>query len=190
MVDRSSGPCIKRADDIANMGHLASICKSRKTDMNDSDFTIEFDDAEFRAFISRKLSQMENLQPFYVNVGEHMLNTASDRFETETAPDGTPWAALKPSTIQQRVRDGHNPLGILRASGGLRGTLSKRATGEYAQVGFNQQTESGEPLAAIHHFGADAGRNQSAKIPARPVLGMSPQDEIAISEMAEEFLRS
>ena len=146
---------------------------------------VRHDEAEILAFFESKLAKMENLRPFYVNVGEHLLNSVEDRFDTQTAPDGTAWAALAPATVANRLRrNGNAELTILRESGRLAGSFNYDAS--------SRQVTVGTPVvyAAIQHFGGEAGRNQSVTIPPRPVLGMSPQDEIIISEMAEDFLRS
>lgn len=148
-------------------------------------YQVDVERAEMLAFFESKLSQMENLRPFYVNVGEHLLNSVEDRFDTQTAPDGTAWAALAPATVANRLRRyGNAELTILRASGRLAGSFNYDAS--------SQQVSIGTPVvyAAIQHFGGEAGRNKSVTIPPRPVLGISPQDEVIISEMAEDFLRS
>ena len=147
-------------------------------------YHVDLERAELQAFFESKLSKMENLRPFYVNVGEHMLNSVEDRFDTETAPDGTPWAALAPATIANRLRrHGNAELTILRERGHLAGSFNYDAN--------SSQVSIGTPVvyAAIQHFGGETGRNQSVTIPPRPVLGMSPQDEVIITEMAEDFLR-
>lgn len=146
---------------------------------------VDYDSAEIRAYLKSRISKLDNLRPFYVNVGEHMLNSVQERFDTETAPDGSAWAALAPSTVAGRLRrHGNAELTILREHGHLAGSFNYEASSREVKIG------SPVVYAAIHHFGGAAGRNHAAEIPARPVLGMSHQDEQAISEMAEEFLRS
>lgn len=148
-------------------------------------YHIDVERAEMLAFFESKLSRMENLRPFYVNVGEHLLNSVEDRFDTQTAPDGTAWTALAPATVANRLRrHGNAPLTILRERGRLAGSFNYDVS--------PRQVSIGTPVvyAAIQHFGGEAGRNKKVTIPPRPVLGMSPQDETIISEMAEDFLRS
>lgn len=146
---------------------------------------IEHEREELLAFFESKLSKMENLRPFYVNVGEHMLNSVQDRFDTQTAPDGTAWTALAPATVANRLRrHGNAELTILRESGRLAGSFSYAADRSKVQIG------TPVVYAAIQHFGGEAGRNKSVTLPPRPVLGMSPQDEDIITEMAGDFLRA
>lgn len=146
--------------------------------------TTAIEDAEIADFLKSKLAKMENLRPFYVNVGEHMLNSVEDRFDTQTAPDGSAWAPLAPATVSIRLRrHGNAELTILREWGRLAGSFNYEAS--------SHQVSIGTPVvyAAIQHFGGEAGRNKSVTIPARPVLGVSQQDQAIIAEMAEDFLR-
>lgn len=148
-------------------------------------YEVDIDDVELGLFLKSKLAKLENLRPFYVNVGEHLLNSVEDRFDTQTDPDGNAWKPLAPATVASRLRRyGNAELTILRASGRLAGSFSYAAT--------RQQVAVGTPVvyAAIQHHGGQAGRNRSVTIPARPVLGLTSNDRTAIAEMAEDFLRN
>lgn len=147
-------------------------------------YEVETQSDELEAFLKRKLAKVQNLRPFHVNVGEHMLNSVQERFDTETAPDGSRWAALAPSTVEGRLRrNGNAELTILREQGHLAGSFNYDAKDDHVRVG------TPSVYAAIQHFGGEAGRNKSVTIPARPVLGVSRDDEAIIAEMAEDFLR-
>lgn len=152
---------------------------------------VEIDDQELREFLQSKLAQMEDLRPFLRGVGQHLQNSVADRFDTETAPDGSPWAPLAPSTIANRARrKGVSELGILRETGRMRGTLAYAVTENAVAVGFNSVlTGTDIQAAALHHHGASAGRNGTSRIPARPILGLTRDDEIILAEMAEDFLK-
>lgn len=146
-------------------------------------FTTDINDAELRAFLEQKIARMKDLRPFHANVGEHLLNSVEDRFDSETAPDGSAWKALSPVTVALRQkRHGNAELTILREWGHLAGSFNYRASHEHVQVG------SPVVYAAIHHFGGNAGRGHSVEIPARPILGLSAEDEAVIQEIAEDFL--
>ncbi len=147
--------------------------------------TIDIDDAELQAEMKRKLAKLDNLAPFHKNVGEHMMLSVEERFETETAPDGAAWAQHAPATRTARLKKyGNAPLTILRAEGHLAGSFNYRADAGQVQIG------SPIVYAAIHHFGGQAGRNRKVTIPARPILGLSPFDREAIHAMAEKFLKN
>ena len=144
---------------------------------------ITIDDADMNSKLETMYERMENREPFHRLVGEHLLNSLHDRFESESAPDGSKWQALAPATITSRLRShGNAPLTILRQSGHLAGSFNYEAN--------SQHTKIASPViyAAIHHFGGEAGRGHSVTIPARPILGLSPDDESAIVEIAEDFL--
>lgn len=146
-------------------------------------YTISIEDDEIDHGMGALVGKMENLAAFHRSVGEHMLNSTEDRFDTETAPDGTPWVHHAPATVANRLRrNGNAELTILRESGALAGSFNYKAD--------DTQVEIGTPIiyAAIHHFGGAAGRNQSVDIPARPILGVSSDDEFALTEMAQDFL--
>ncbi len=152
--------------------------------MSGISYRIDIENAELEAFLESRIAKLENLHPFYVNVGEHMMNSVESRFDTQTAPDGSAWTPLAPATVANRLkRHGNAELTILRESGRLAGSFSYEASGDQVTIG------TPVVYAAIQHFGGKAGRNRKVTIPPRPVLGMSPQDETIIAEMAEDFLR-
>ena len=75
-------------------------------------------DEEIERFLKSELARMGNLRPFYVNVGEHLLNSVQERFDTQSVPDGTPWQRLAPSTVENRLRKhGNAEITILRERG-------------------------------------------------------------------------
>ena len=53
-------------------------------------FEVTIDSAEIDAELARRLRQMQDLTPFHRLVGEHMMVSLDERFQTETAPDGAP----------------------------------------------------------------------------------------------------
>lgn len=50
--------------------------------------------AEVSAAFQSLQDRLADLTPVFRDLGEAMLNSARRRFNTQTAPDGTPWAAL------------------------------------------------------------------------------------------------
>ena len=140
-------------------------------------------DKELSATLEKLYSQAGDLEPFHANVGEHFLNSIQDRFDTETAPDGSKWTPHAPSTVQSRLRrNGNSPLTLLRESGELAGSFNYEATSDHAKIGT--------PViyAAIQHGGGKTGRNHATSIPSREFMGMSEGDETAITQMAVEYL--
>ncbi|HXG47690.1 MAG TPA: phage virion morphogenesis protein, partial [Methylomirabilota bacterium] len=88
--------------------------------------------------------------------------------EEKTAPDGTAWPAWSPRYANTR-HSGHS---LLRAEGGLLDSIQFLVSDDAVEVGSNLV------YAATHQFG-DAKR----KIPPRPYLGLSAQDQADIERL-------
>lgn len=155
-------------------------------------FTVELDDAAAATRLAEMVERMERPIEFYKNVGEYLKNVAIPRnFDNQTAPDGSPWAALSPVTIARREKKGQVPIRILRASSGMYNNLSARQDDNGVRVG------TPVPQGAVMQFGAAKGafgQNAAGRsipwgdIPARPFLGLSIEDEVEIIRIAEEWL--
>ncbi len=63
-------------------------------------FTIEVDNTDVIAAFNRLIHAGEDLNPVMRAVGEDIVKRAKQRFETSTAPDGTPWAANSDTTLR------------------------------------------------------------------------------------------
>ncbi|WP_107326986.1 phage virion morphogenesis protein [Agrobacterium pusense] len=140
-------------------------------------------DADMREKLAELVERMTNREGFHKNVGEHLLNSTDERFDSETAPDGSRWKTLSLVTRDLRMRKyGNAPITILRASGALRGSINMVASENEVRIG------SALVYAAIHQLGGEAGRNRKVSIPARPYLGLSSEDETEIFAIAEDWL--
>lgn len=133
--------------------------------------------------LSELAARMADRTGFHRAIGEHLHNKLVDRFADERAPDGTPWQPLSPVTIaaREQARPGA-PITILRVSGVFLGSFNVRADAHEARLG------SAAVQAAIQHFGGKAGRGLKVTIPARPILGLEPDDPDEIVETAREWL--
>lgn len=150
-------------------------------------------------------------------IGEYMLRSTENRFDSQgPAPDGSPWAPLKSSTLRRKK---HSK--ILTESGHLRGSIRYQLRGPFTiAIGTNRV------YAAIHQLGGtinqgarselfvrnryvrntktgkkvgqskkgkQAGRGYTFKerkinIPARPFLGVSAQDSTEIVVIINRYL--
>lgn len=147
--------------------------------------------------LDRLSQKVGTIEPALKGIGETLMISTDNRFDKETDPDGKKWVAVKPST---RKRKKHSK--ILTEQGHLRGDV-------HYQVDSNQLL-LGVALAygAIHQLGGEikqdgvtlhlkgTGRNtrfakkgkgdrtkqvnRTIKMPARPFLGISKQDEADI----------
>ena len=133
---------------------------------------ITLNDAEIQAELKQLAAKLNDLTPFFRDVGETLLNATRDRFRRQTAPDGSPWAALSPAYAARKKR---NRTKILTLYGHLRGTLVKQADQDSLRIGT--------PLVygATHQFGRGA-------IPARPFLGLSTDDRQALLDALNDYL--
>lgn len=118
-------------------------------------FRADLEAEDVRQRLRQALSRIENRQPFLREVGQTLADSTRARFRAETAPDGTPWAPLKSTTLKARLRRRRSAIAILRETGALAGSISFSITGDEVRIG--------SPLeyAAIHQLGGEI------KIPAR-----------------------
>jgi phage virion morphogenesis protein len=150
-----------------------------------ANITVRIDDAELRKAIDRVIDHMADLTPAMQEIGDYMITATRSRFDTETAPDGSKWAALSPRYAARKARmrsvvDGGKR--ILAKRGTLRDTIRYKASRSDVVIGSN------EVYAAIHQLGGQAGRGRKATIPARPFLGISPQDQEEILRILGDYI--
>lgn len=162
---------------------------------------IEVIDEEAQAMFVRLRASLTNLRPLMQDIGEHLTETTKQRFQTSTAPDGSPWAPNAQSTYVQlagkfggkgrinkrgaaRLASKKPLIGETRA---LSTTINYRASGDFVEIGSPMK------YAAVQQFGADkhsfsGGKTPWADIPARPFLGLSDADRRAIGEKVRREL--
>ena len=128
--------------------------------------------AEVDAAFRKLQATLHDLTPVFQDIGEAMLNVTRERFNTQTAPDGTPWKPLSPAYALVKKP---NPDKILTRYGRLRGTLTYQAGPKEVRIGT--------PLiyGATHQFGRGA-------IPARPFLGLSAEDRNDLLDALNDYL--
>ena len=64
-------------------------------------FTIEVNNKNVLDALNRLLQSSSDLSPLMHTIGDEVTRRAKDRFETSTAPDGTPWAPNRASTLNK-----------------------------------------------------------------------------------------
>ena len=154
---------------------------------------VTFDGKAATASLRGLLAGIENPAPLLAQLGEYTLRTTRARFKSQTAPDGTAWAALQPWYKKEKSQNKNR---VLTLRGYLRGQLvSQVVGGKSVEVGSNLI------YAAVHQFGGTI-RPQNAKllafrghvaksvtIPARPYLGLSDEDRSEIVGRTLEWLQ-
>ncbi|BDV42431.1 virion morphogenesis protein [Geotalea uraniireducens] len=156
--------------------------------------------------LARLVRKIEDTQSLEKAVGEYLVISTEERFDTQTDPEGNKWQEVKPRT---RKRKRHSK--ILTEDGYLRGDVHPAVTNEGLLVGV------GIAYGAIHQLGHEftqenvtlhltgTGRNtrfakkgqgdrtkivnRTIKVPARPYLGISKADELEILAIANDHLK-
>jgi len=166
--------------------------------MSGASFTIAFQPGRVITAMAALNAALRSPEPLLRAIGVGLLRNTQDRFDAETAPDGSRWAPLSPGYIPFK-----RGAGILRGAGmrgGLQGSITSDVSGGAVIIGTNKI------YGAVHQFGATItpkgagvlvlrdykgrafGRARSVTIPARPYLGLSARDEETILEITEDHL--
>ena len=123
--------------------------------------------------ITQKLNEIQkklgDLTPVFNQIGHTLIYIVEENFESESFL-GKPWTPLKDSTKKQKAKKGYKK--ILQNRGHLAESIDFEASKNKLVLGTNVE------YAAIHQFGGNAGKNHSAKIPARPFLPIDENREI------------
>jgi len=136
--------------------------------------TVTVADAEVQAAFAELGRRGRDLAPVMERVAAHYESSTRLRFEDQVAPDGMPWL---PS--QRAIRESGK---TLYDQGLLLGSISSRGFADRAEIGF------AKVYAAIHQFGGEAGRGRKVKLPARPFLGSSADDDAEVIAILQDFL--
>lgn len=154
--------------------------------------SVDFDATSATASLNGLLGAIDKPAPLLAELGEYVLRTTRARFSTQTAPDGTAWAALQPWYQREKRRNKNR---VLTLNGYLRGQMAVQVGERSVQVGSNLV------YAAVHQFGATIRPTnvkmlhfgghvaKSVTIPARPYLGLSDTDQNEIVERTLDWLR-
>lgn len=129
-----------------------------------------------------------NPRPALLAIGEDLVKSTKKRFDESRGPDGKAWAPNSPATLKRKR--GSKPL---IGEGTLRDQISYSESSNVLTIG------SSMVYAATQQFGAKQGefgrtkRNAPipwGRIPPRPFLGISDEDEHMIIETISDYLRS
>lgn len=171
-------------------------------------FTIEIDNKAVLAAFERLVQSGQEPGPVLRAIGEDITRRAKQRFETATAPDGSPWAPNSDTTLRAALhkKDAFKQNGSLRKSGEryLAGKRVLIADGDLSRqiephVSGNTLTVTANPVyAAMQQFGGTKAEfpNLWGDIPARPFLPVTkngelyPDEERDILEVLRKALES
>lgn len=136
--------------------------------------SVEVDDRQVLAALGELIARVEDTRPVFEDIGEYLLRAHDDRFQSQRAPDGTPWQPLSPAYQARKKRNADK---ILQLEGNLR-DLSYDASRDGVVLGTNRI------YGATHQFG-----RPEAGIPPRPFLGVSDDDRAEILDIVRDSLR-
>ncbi|MBN0653760.1 phage virion morphogenesis protein, partial [Pseudomonas aeruginosa] len=74
--------------------------------------TLEYSSEKVLEALRAAADLMRSPAPMFRDMGEYMLIALDERFESQSAPDGTPWQALSP-TYQRRKRKNQDKILVL-----------------------------------------------------------------------------
>lgn len=157
---------------------------------------IRIEDTQAAKAFGELVRVIDQPEPVLRAIGTGLVQVTQDRFESATDPQGNAWTALNP--LYAATKRGP---GILRESamrGGLMSSITFETSSDAVQVGTNKV------YAAIHQFGGTIKPKdapalifriggklvwaRSVTIPARPFLGVGPDDEEMILDVVEGAL--
>ena len=165
--------------------------------MTGAAFQFQFDDSLVMGALERFQEGLADSRPLLRIIGQYGVDSTKGRFETQEAPDGSPWAPLN-SAYAAMKPSGYN---ILFLHGAL--LNSQHYFASIQEVAWG----SGMIYAAVHQFGAvitpknakaltfrlglggvQLVRVKSVTIPARPYLGLSIEDRAEIPLLAGDYM--
>ncbi len=132
-----------------------------------------------------------DLTPLMDGFGVSMESFILDRFDTETAPDGTPW---EPS-LRAKTEGGKT----LTDTAQLRGSMTSESGSDFAAAGTNKIYAGAHNDGATIRAKSDKGlgfqlpgglgfrRVMEVELPRRQFLGLGPEDEAELVAQAEDY---
>lgn len=149
-------------------------------------FYWEPDPALYAASMMRVAEALEDQTAPLIASSEVLQQDIRERFQTETAPDGTKWDEW--SEVYRPYAESYPNIGILRQSGALYDVATSSETVMIRGDTIFYRTNHLPSYGLAHQFG-DPGRKDP--LPARPFLGMSAESESFIfAAFSEWFDRS
>ena len=128
--------------------------------------------------LKRKSDALSHLSPYWQLVGMYVQKqTIKERFDKEQTPDGEKWKPLSPARVKQRrKRHKRGNMKILQDTGELRRSIHYEAGQRGVRIGSNLK------YARTHQFGR-------GNIPARPFLGVTPDERKHIRQMLTAYIK-
>ena len=163
---------------------------------------VKIDNKNVIEAMERLAKAVANPRPAMLTIGEKLVQSTKQRFESSTAPDGKKWQPNSDTTLRSTLHGGNHfkKNGSLKKSGQSYLANKKPLIGATHQLAttINYQLDGnglriGSPMeyAAMQQFGGKKSRFPKlwGDIPARPFLGISDSDETMILTTVNDYLR-
>jgi phage virion morphogenesis protein len=112
-------------------------------------------------------------------LGQAIETQTQERFDTQMSPEGTKWQDLAEKTkAYYAKRFPGRDRSILVGEGQLRDTVTHELNGSWSVLAGATMV-----YAAVHQFGWE-----KKNIPARPYIGVSPENAADLAALAQTFL--
>ena len=140
---------------------------------------IQINDRAISDHLRRLQERLGDLGPALNEIGFTLENRIRTRFETQTDPDGSPWAPWQPATAKKRTQRGG---GILHDTGNLSGGISYQLGRDEVSVGTSAD------YGAYHEFGTRK-MDRRGFLTSNPDAGtLSHDDEETVLAIIENHL--
>lgn len=148
-------------------------------------------DGVMEAALGRIIRGFDNIEPLAEIFGEYLEASTIERFDTETAPDGSPW--------EQSIRAKEEGGQTLTDSSQLRSSIHHEASNGAVRWGSNKiyariQNDGGTIRAkggGKLNFPLPGGLGfrsvDQVTLPARTFLGINAEDEAELTALAEDY---
>jgi phage virion morphogenesis protein len=149
---------------------------------------ITITDDQLQAALGGIADRATDLTPALKDLGEHLVRKTRQRFNTSTAPDGTKWQPLAPSTIKAKqrrqstgkpYRTNARPADILKDTFTLRDSITYQASSASLRLGTNIEY-------GIYH----QSEEPRTRIPRRAFLGLDNADKAEAIDIIRDYLSS
>ena len=152
-------------------------------------YEIVFTDDQVTPALNRVGAVLDDMTPAMQALAELWLVSTQDRVERGEQPDGAPFAPRSPVTLERYAAQGFSFGRPLNRSGEMRQQFATESGPDFFRIGSNAIQ------AAVMHFGASKGSLGSTSkggpipwgdIPARPMFGVSDEDQtLFLAELSE-----
>lgn len=163
--------------------------------------TITIKSDSITAGLQRASDALANTQPLMQQLGEYLVDSTKQRFPTGRAPDGSVWAPKSQTTLDRYRRNGDKADGrpLFGPSSALSNNISAQAGPDVVEWGSDRTYAAVQQFgAAKGAFGPYSGTDKNGRrfsgsapwgnIPARPFLGLSPEDEANVLDIITDYV--